>query len=68
MVYMNYKALADKVSYYKENEREVGKVCRVFEEIREETSHQRILQGPLFCCAKCFLSYSARPYEIHYYS
>ena len=41
---MNYKPLADKVRYYKETERGVNKMCRVFEEIREEAARETAIR------------------------
>lgn len=35
---MNYKALADKVRYFKENEEGVKHMCKVLEDMREETA------------------------------
>ena len=37
---MNYKILADRVRYFKEDEEGVGTMCRVMEEMREEAARE----------------------------
>lgn len=40
---MYYKELADKVRYYKENEKGVASMCKVLEDMRNETEQKRII-------------------------
>jgi predicted transposase/invertase (TIGR01784 family) len=41
---MNYKILADRVRYFKEDEKGVATMCRVMEEMRNETAHEKAVQ------------------------
>ena len=38
---MNYKILADRVRYFKEDEEGVGAMCKVMEEMREEAAREQ---------------------------
>ena len=41
---MNYKVLAEKVRYFKENEEGVRHMCKVLEDMREETAKETLVQ------------------------
>lgn len=41
---MNYKILADRVRYFKEDEKGVATMCRAMEEMRNETAHEKAVQ------------------------
>ena len=41
---MNYKILADRVRYFKEDEKGVATMCRAMEEMRNETAHETAVQ------------------------
>ena len=41
---MHYKELADKVRYFKEDEKGVAAMCRVMEEMRNETAELRSVE------------------------
>ena len=41
---MHYKELADKVRYFKEDEKGVAAMCRVMEEMRNETAELRSIE------------------------
>ncbi len=42
---MNYKQLADKVRYFKEDEKGVATMCKVLEEMRDETAIQTTVKN-----------------------
>ena len=41
---MNYKILADRVRYFKEDEKGVTTMCKAMEEMRKETAHEKAVQ------------------------
>lgn len=41
---MNYKILADRVRYFKEDEKGVATMCKAMEEMRNETAHEKAVQ------------------------
>lgn len=41
---MNYKILADRVRYFKEDQRGVVTMCSVLDEMRNETAHEKAVQ------------------------
>ena len=41
---MNYKILAERVRYFKEDEKGVATMCRAMEEMRNETAHEKAVQ------------------------
>ena len=41
---MNYKVLADRVRYFKEDEKGVETMCKVMEEMRNETAHEKAVE------------------------
>lgn len=41
---MNYKILADRVRYFKEDEKGVATMCKAMEEMRNETAHEKAIQ------------------------
>ena len=42
---MNYKELADKVRYFKEDEKGVAAMCKVMEDMRNETTNNATIQA-----------------------
>ena len=42
---MHYEVLADRVRFFKENEKGVSAVCKVFEELRQEGIQEGIQEG-----------------------
>lgn len=42
---MNYKELADKVRYFKEDEKGVAAMCKVMEDMRNETAKNATIQA-----------------------
>jgi len=44
---MNYKELADKVRYFKENEEGVAYMCKVMEDMRKESKWEQIVASVL---------------------
>jgi hypothetical protein len=44
---MHYKELADKVRYFKEDEEGVAAMCKVMEDMREETKWRQITESVL---------------------
>ena len=42
---MNYKVLADRVKYFKEDEKEVQTMCRALEEMREEVREEERIKA-----------------------
>lgn len=44
---MNYRELADKVRYFKEDEKEIDTMCKVMEDMRNETAKKAAEQEKL---------------------